>query len=52
MTQYPEAFQKGLDAYYEDLDLEQLRHFFGLQGAQQLADFESGLECATKQDAL
>lgn len=52
MINYPAAFQKGLDAYYEDLDLEALRHFFGLQGKQQLTDFEAGLECATEQDSL
>lgn len=52
MTTYPAAFQKGLDAYYEELNLADLRHFFGLQGAQQLADFEAGYACAASDDEI
>jgi hypothetical protein len=52
MTKFTEFFQNGLDAYYEDANIDQLRHKVAQQGAEQLADFNAGYVCAEEQDAL
>lgn len=50
--QKTDAFQFGLDAYYEDCEmLTQKRTFFATLGEQYLADFNRGYECAEEQDA-
>ena len=51
MTKHPEAFQAGLDAYYEDRDVAALRAHFEKLSAQHLADFNAGYACAEEQDA-